>query len=343
MTKTTSFSFLVTPTGLTAFIGGQHFSVPTDHPNFTKIGDALRASDPEEAVNLMDVRASVKRFILSDPSFALRNDHIELNGEAFSFPVTEKVLELINAGNAAEPLFNFLRKVRFNPSKTAQDELLLFCVANGFMIDQNGDIVAYKSVRNDYKDIHSGTIENKVGKVVSMPRRQVDDNRDRTCSNGLHFASYEYASTWAGQDNLRLMVLAVNPADVVSIPSDYDNQKGRTAKYTVLAELAGFGRLERKAVYDAGDFVARKSVADLEQERNDEITKLVNSAARQNRLIDELENEIDELNVTIGAINTLGGLAGDDLTGELNRKSDLLDTVRERLSDTNTKLDVLGA
>lgn len=33
------------------------------------------------------------------------------------------------------------------------------------------------------------------------------------------------------------MVLKINPQDVVSIPTDYNNTKGRCCKYTVVGEL----------------------------------------------------------------------------------------------------------
>lgn len=259
-----TFAHLITPTGLTAFVNGTQYAVPVDHMNYARIVAAIQSNDISGAVALMDIRASVRKFISTDDRFELVNDLIAFNGDAFCQPVTDKVLELIEAGNQPAPLFQFLEKVRQNPSNTAQTELLLFCVANNFMIDTHGDIIAYKSVRDNFSDVHSGTVWNIVGTRVQMPRHKVDDNRDNTCSHGLHFASYEYASTWAGQSGNRLMVLAVNPKHVVSIPVDYNNQKGRCEEYTVLAEMAGFGRLAKKAVYDDMDF------RDAEEDEGDE-------------------------------------------------------------------------
>ena len=68
-----------------------------------------------------------------------------------------------------------------------------------------------------------------------MPRNQVDENKDRTCSSGLHFCSYDYLAHFGGE---RIMVLKINPKDVVSIPTDYNNSKGRCARYLVVDELA---------------------------------------------------------------------------------------------------------
>lgn len=335
----TQFAHLITPTGLTAFIDGAQYAIPVDHPNFGRIVAAVQSNRIADVLELIDIRNSVRKFISTDVRFALVNDQISFNGESFTQPVTDKVLELIEAGNAPAPLFKFLEKVRLNPSKTAQDELLLFCVANGFMIDTNGDIVAYKSVRADFKDIHSGTIENKIGQLVKMPRHQVDDNRERTCSHGLHFASYEYASTWAGQDNLRLMVLAVNPKNVVSIPSDYNNQKGRTSEYTVIAELAGFKELPKKAVYSAADLGGVDETAEKEAA----LEKYEKVLARKVDTQDKLENEIDDLHVKIGQIEELGGLVPDEMYDELSRKEDVLERITGDIEDLEVKIDVLNS
>ena len=42
--------------------------------------------------------------------------------------------------------------------------------------------------------------------------------------------------SFGGSDS-RTMILKINPADVVSIPTDYNNSKGRTCRYEVIGEL----------------------------------------------------------------------------------------------------------
>ena len=76
---------------------------------------------------------------------------------------------------------------------------------------------------------------NMVGDVVVQKRNEVDDIRDNVCSNGLHFCSLSYIPKYHGGTG-RVMIVKINPADVVSIPSDYDNAKGRCCKYTVIGE-----------------------------------------------------------------------------------------------------------
>jgi hypothetical protein len=67
-----------------------------------------------------------------------------------------------------------------------------------------------------------------------MERHEVNDNKDITCSSGLHFCGMSYLSHFGGE---RTVIVKINPADVVSIPSDYNEAKGRACRYEVIGEL----------------------------------------------------------------------------------------------------------
>jgi hypothetical protein len=101
-------------------------------------------------------------------------------------------------------------------------------------ITPDGHFLAYKKVRENYKDVHSGTMDNSVGQVVEMERHEVNDNKDQTCSTGLHFCSQSYLTSFGGE---RIVIVKINPRDVVSIPSDYNDAKGRACRYEVIGEL----------------------------------------------------------------------------------------------------------
>ena len=275
---------LPTPTG-----GMKRLVVPNDHSNFKTIREKLKNGDytAQELEQLADIVTSVRKWVNVNPRFALVNDLLTLDGVPFTFAVTDKVLRMMDAGNPPTALFNFLTKVRQNPSATAQRELLLFCVANGFLIHEDGDLVAYKAVDRNFLDLHSRTVpyipsdkmtaeqvnEFTKGKTglgkeknvsvqlvhgltyVSMPRNEVDDNRDRTCSYGLHFAAFEYAQGFGG-GAAKMVALKVNPKDVVSIPSDYNDQKGRASAFTVVSEIPNAFPLPKKEVYTFSDLGA---------------------------------------------------------------------------------------
>jgi hypothetical protein len=71
-----------------------------------------------------------------------------------------------------------------------------------------------------------------------MVRAEVDDDRTRTCSYGFHASAYEYAKNFMTFEG-KMVAVKINPADVVSIPADYGNQKLRCCDYTVMFEVPG--------------------------------------------------------------------------------------------------------
>lgn len=153
--------------------------------------------------------------------------------------MTERIIRLSQEGFNVEPLVKFMSNLLGNPSKTAIDELYLFLENTELPITSDGHFIAYKIVRHDYKSIHDGMFANDVGTVVEMPRNEVCDNRAQTCSYGLHFCSKTYLNSYGSSDRNsdRLVLLKINPADVVSIPSDYNNAKGRASKYLIWKDI----------------------------------------------------------------------------------------------------------
>lgn len=219
-----------------------------NHPQFNNIKQHLGNGDYQSAYDALNLNSAYTSFL--PDRITMEDGVVMLDDVPMPELIGEKILAMLSSGNGPEPLLNFLDKVAENPSYASQQELLLFINASGFLLHEDGDILAFKRVRDDYYDHHSGTVYYGIGSVVEMPRNQVDDNRDRTCSAGLHFASVEYATGFAHSGPVMLM--KVNPRDVVSIPSDYNNQKGRACRLTVLAEMTNIDR--EVAVYTDDDF-----------------------------------------------------------------------------------------
>lgn len=106
-------------------------------------------------------------------------------------------------------------------------------------ISETGDVICYKVVDPEYKDIYTHTISNKVGEIVEMDRKLISDDRTQTCSYGLHAASLKYLreSGYGCSEKNHLMKIIVNPADFVSVPIDYDGAKARVCRYEVVDEI----------------------------------------------------------------------------------------------------------
>lgn len=117
-----------------------------------------------------------------------------------------------------------------NPSFRSRTQLFDFMKHIGIPIEPNGTFLAYKGVRNDYKDAHSGTVDNSPGTHHTMPRNLISDDPNQTCHFGFHVGALGYASTFSQ----RTVVVRVDPEHVVCVPNDYNGQKMRVCDYTVV-------------------------------------------------------------------------------------------------------------
>jgi hypothetical protein len=126
-------------------------------------------------------------------------------------------------------------KLNLNPSKRAVDELYTFLEHRALPITDNGNFLAYKAVREDYTDKYTGKFLNTIDAVLEMPRNKVDDDKNVGCSYGFHAGTIEYAKQFSGGCG-HIMLVEINPSDVVSIPTDCEFQKLRTCKYKVVGE-----------------------------------------------------------------------------------------------------------
>lgn len=163
-----------------------------------------------------------------------KDGFVYVDGKPVSGLLNTRLNQYIEKGLPVKALVAFWRRIQNNPSNQAILRLFECLDHNHHPIAEDGRFLAWKRVRSDFKDIHSGKFDNSVGTVVEIPRNQVDEDMDRTCSYGLHVASYDYAHhQYAGSQGFLLEVL-VDPADVVAIPRDYNNQKMRVCKYEVV-------------------------------------------------------------------------------------------------------------
>jgi hypothetical protein len=159
-------------------------------------------------------------------------DTVTYNGQPAHASITNRIMEFLTNGNPFEHLVKFLDNVMLNPSKRSQEQLFAFLEKYKLPIDENGYFLAFKSVRTDFKDHHSGTVDNSVGKTVKVPRDQVSDDPHSACSFGLHLGAWEYVKGFGGDS--KIILLRVHPKDVVSVPHDCSAQKIRVCEYKVV-------------------------------------------------------------------------------------------------------------
>lgn len=249
-------SFVKLPNGIAITIlrDGKAYSsnVMDDHRNYDKVMEAMRTKNYDALPGLMDPGTAVNDFVAkADDTYkgriAFANGAVMYNGVPLHNTITQRIVEQQQEGYDPNPLMRFLDNLMDNPSKTAVTELYGFLEKSELPITEDGCFLAYKKVRGDYTSIHAspdGThMDHRIGSAPEMPRNEVDDNRDVTCSTGLHFCSKSYLPEFGSYSNKvgpdRIVILKINPKDVVSIPSDYNEAKGRACRYEVVAEYTG--------------------------------------------------------------------------------------------------------
>ena len=189
----------------------------------------------------MSVKESIETF--AKGHVKIENGELYYQGEVLHNGIVTRIMSMMNEGFDAAPLITFLENLMQNPSKAAVEELYEFLEQNSLPITEDGHFLAYKKVRDDYLDFYTGKVSHKIGDKPEMPRNRVDDNRHRTCSYGLHFCSMEYLPSYHGGAG-RVVIVKINPRDVVSIPTDYNYSKGRACTYEVVAEHTADERTE---------------------------------------------------------------------------------------------------
>lgn len=238
--------FFSTTDGLTVNVSwnGVPKTVSRSETHFQSVFQTLLASGPKAAYLLL-----VGKKHVIDKLFGKNNPDIYYaNGKVF-YKTVELDFKTVNAaihryateGNEIQMvrLLNFLDKLIMNPSKSAITTLYSFISHNNIELTDDGDILAFKAVTFDLMDIHSRTIDNTPGNVITMPRDSVVEDPNRTCSAGLHVCSWAYLSeSGFAKDGSRYLKVLVNPKDVVSVPTDYRGSKMRCCEYKVL-ELIG--------------------------------------------------------------------------------------------------------
>lgn len=251
---------------LTAFFdagdGPEMYTADNTHPNWAELVSKITTADENTDLvalgRLFDPSAQVLDFFARvSERVTVAGGHIFFDGEEVRDGLGNHILAQIEEGNDATPFVNFMEKVYTNPNEHSREQLFDWLSRHDFTITESGNFLAYKGVRPrsasgdstvddslgsyPYESISTGraivdgqvftgAIPNGVGAVVEMPRGEVQWDPSVGCHTGLHAGTYGYANDFAQG---KLLLVEINPRDVVSVPTDSNWQKIRTCRYTV--------------------------------------------------------------------------------------------------------------
>lgn len=241
---TTMIPHIINGTGtISLMLDGTMKPIDTAHKFYDEIKEALKAQNWGVIPSLVNITKNVKAAINTSTAkgrVTVADGEVLYDGHVIHNTLANRIVDMAKDGFDIGYMVKFLENLMENPSHRAVNELYAFLEAGAIPITENGMFLAYKKIREDWTDIHSGTFDNSIGSVSEMPRNMVDEDSDRTCSTGLHVCSYSYLPHFGWGDNNRVVICEINPKNVCAIPKDYDNAKMRVCRYKVISEVTNY-------------------------------------------------------------------------------------------------------
>ena len=240
---TTFSAKLVTEKSITVIIDGVAYTATNSNFNYQELREACKNDDVDKFLKLYNAtNEAIESLVLKSGGRAVvTNDVIYYDGKPLNNDMTKRMLDLARAGEDIDYLLKFIENLMKNPSKHSIDQAYNFLCQENLPITKDGCFLCYKTVRNDFFDKYSGTINNAVGQVVEVPRNSVDDNPNKHCSAGIHVGGLTYSGPggWYNSPEDQVIICKVNPADIVSVPNDHNFTKMRVCKYIVIGLYKG--------------------------------------------------------------------------------------------------------
>jgi hypothetical protein len=240
----------------TVVLNDKPYTVDRNHKNYDKLNTMFLSNNSEGFEELFNLTAHTdnKSFVESvrgDDEFTFDGNKIFMNGEELHGAIVVRINEMREEGEDFEYMLNFLKNLNKNTSARAKGEAYDFIANKNIPITQDGCILAYKSLNSDYYSKYAGTLKlvqgttredgriyNGIGETIECDRSKVDDDRERECSFGLHAGGFSYAGPggWYNSSSDKIVIVKVNPADIVAVPKDCNATKMRICKYTIVSE-----------------------------------------------------------------------------------------------------------
>jgi len=223
--------YIITNESVTVIWEGVSIVVKNGSPNYIGLKQALHNKEWEDVPKFITIPKGIESW--SNNLFTIANNVVSYRNEPVPSEVNSRIIAMASSGENPTPLFKFWERLQKNPSFRSVEQLFKFLHHQNIPITPDGCFLAYKKVKDDYKDVFTGTVDNSPGTINEMPRNKISDDPRVECHYGYHVGAINYARSF-GPDDGKMIVCKVDPQDVVCVPYDVSQQKMRVCKYQVV-------------------------------------------------------------------------------------------------------------
>lgn len=239
--------FTTSHESITVIYEGKSHTIHRSQAQFVNLKRAIEAGNWDEVPNHLTIARSLKTWAKGKFTVNEETEVFSYEGKDLPSEINKRIIAMASAGENPGPLLKFYERLKKNPSYRSVHQLYQFLTHSGIPITTDGCFLAYKGVRQDYQDVHSGQFSNKPGVTNKMPRNEISDDPEKPCHEGFHVGALRYARSFG----TRVVVCKIDPENVVCVPYDSSQEKMRVCEYKV---IGNHGEKLPDTVHEEEDF-----------------------------------------------------------------------------------------
>ena len=240
-------AYTLTNNTLTIVLKNKVHTINKEQPQWEKVMTAIQNNDEDLLLRCLNTETAINSF--TEGNVTIKDNVVYYKNTKLDNYVVSKVVDFAANKLPLQPILRFINNLMKNPSRRTVQELYKFLEHKNMPITPDGNFLAYKGVQSNFFSITSGSavvikgtvkeghIYNGVGEEIEVERNSVCDDSAIPCSSGLHAGSLRYASKFGASGTV--IIVEINPSDVVSVPTDSNNEKLRACKYKVVGIYDG--------------------------------------------------------------------------------------------------------
>ena len=222
--------YTISHESITVIYEGKSHTIQKSQPQFVNLKRAITNGNWDEVPSHLTIAKSLSTWAKGKFTINEATEVFSYEGKELPQEINKRIIAMASANDDPTPLFKFYERLKKNPSYRSVHQLYSFLTHSGIPITKDGCFLAYKGVRENYMDVHSGKFSNKPGTVHKMPRNEISDDPEKPCHEGFHVGAISYARGFGS----RVVVCKIDPENVVCVPYDSSQQKMRVCEYKVI-------------------------------------------------------------------------------------------------------------